>query len=262
MTRSDHRPTSRVLDILELLAFSPEGYTLTEIASAINAPKSSIFPVIHTLLERNFIAINNQTSKYEIGVSSFAVGSSYMEKMNILDFVKEEMKHIVDVSSEICQLGILDKSDVLYIAKVDSPEPIRLISSVGKRLPAYCTALGKALLCDFSREEIEHLYPDGLKSYTKNTITNFDILYSQLSNIRKTNIATEIDESTDHLKCLAVPIRQDKKIVFSISISIPEFRVTAEKDQLVEKLLLQSKAKIEKLINNLHIDMSSLNPRS
>lgn len=258
MTETNHRPTSRVLDILELLAFSPDGYTLTEIANAINAPKSSIFPVVHTLLERNFIAFNNQTSKYVIGISSFAVGSSYIENIDSLDFVKKEMEHIVDVSSETCQMAVLDKGEVLYLAKIDSPEPIRLISAVGKRLPAYCTALGKALLCNFSKEELKKLYPQGLKPYTKNTITDIDVLYHQLCNIKKTNIATEFGESTEHVECLAVPICQGDKIIFSISVSIPVFRVTEEKNKLIERLLLQSKTKIETLINSLDIDMNSI----
>lgn len=70
------------------------------------------------------------------------------------------MKAIVNQCAEICQFGILEHSDVLYLAKVDSPEPIRLSSSIGKRLPAYCTSLGKALLCEFSKEELQELYPE------------------------------------------------------------------------------------------------------
>lgn len=257
MTKNEHRPTSRVLDILELLAFSSGGYTLTEIASAIDAPKSSIFPVIHTLLQRKFITIDKQTSKYTIGINTFAVGSSYLENLNVLNFITEEMQLIVDKCLETCQLGVLDKDKVLYIAKIDSPEPIRLISSVGKQLPAYCTALGKALLCDYSKEDLKELYPDGLPRHTLSTITDFDALYQQLSDIRETNIAMEFGEITEHIECVAVPIRKDGKVVLSISVSIPSFRATEEKVELIKKLLIPSKNKIENLLNKHDIDMSS-----
>lgn len=258
MTELEHRPTSRVLDILELLAFSSDGYTLTEIASSINAPKSSIFPVVRTLYKRKFIDINKNTSKYTIGISSFAVGSSYSENLNILKFITEEMQLMVDKSLETCQLGVLNKDTVLYIAKVDSPEPIRLISSVGKSLPAYCTALGKALLCDYSKQQLEALYPNGLESYTPNTITDFNALYQQLSNTRQTNIAIEYEEITDHIICIAVPIRKDDQVTLAISVSIPSFRATPEKIDLIKKLLIQSKAKIETLLKKLNVDISSL----
>ena len=57
MPQNEHRATSRVLDILEMLSSSNSGYTLTEIAKQINAPKSSIFPIIHTLEERHYISL-------------------------------------------------------------------------------------------------------------------------------------------------------------------------------------------------------------
>jgi len=255
--QSEHRPTSRVLDILELLSSTSDGYTLTEIADAIGTPKSTIFPVIHTMNQRDFISISKQTSKYIIGINSFAVGSSYLQNLNSLNFIKEEMRHIVDKSFETCQLGILDKGDVLYIAKIDSLEPIRLISSVGKRLPAYCTALGKALLCDYSISDLETLYSNGLKSYAKNTITNLNVLHNQLVNIHESNIALECEESTNHIKCIAIPVRKDNKIVIAISVTIPIFRETPEKIELITKLLVQAKNKIELLFNNLNIDINA-----
>lgn len=257
MIQTEHRPTSRVLDILELLSSSTEGYTLTEIADAINTPKSSIFPVIHTMNQRRFISINKQTSKYIIGINTFAVGSFYLNKLDILELIKDEMKHIVDEGLETCQLGVLDKADVLYIAKIDSLQPIRLISSVGTRLPAYCTALGKALLCDYSNSKLSNLYPNELKALTKNTITNIDILHKQLVSIRETNIAMEFEESTDHIKCIAVPVRKDNIVVLSISVSIPTFRESKEKIELIKSLLIQSKNKIETLMNNLNSDINA-----
>ena len=257
MIQTEHRPTSRVLDILELLSSSLEGYTLTEIADAIDTPKSSIFPFIHTMCQRKFISINKQTSKYVIGINTFAVGSSYLQNLDFFNFIKEEMQNVVDKSLETCQLGVLDKGEVLYIAKIDSLEPIRLISSVGKRLPAYCTALGKALLCDYSKLNLKNLYSNELKAYTKNTITNFDDLYDELATVRENNIAIECEECTQHIKCIAVPVRKDNIIVLSISVTIPTFRETPEKIELVKKLLIQSKNKIEILLNNLNIDISS-----
>lgn len=258
MIQTEHRPTSRVLDILELLSSSTEGYTLTEIADAINTPKSSIFPVIHTMNQRRFISINKQTSKYIIGINTFAVGSFYLNKLDILELIKDEMKHIVDEGLETCQLGVLDKADVLYIAKIDSLQPIRLISSVGTRLPAYCTALGKALLCDYSNSKLRNLYPNELKALTKNTITNIDVLHKQLVSIRETNIAMEFEESTDHIKCIAVPVRKDNIVVLSISVSIPTFRESKEKIELIKSLLIQSKNKIETLMNNLNSDINAI----
>ena len=146
MKKVEHNPTIRVLNILETLASNPEGLTLTEIAEAIKSPKSTIMPIIHTMADRKFIFFNEKTYTYTIGINSFCVGSSYSSNMNALQFIKSEMEYVVKKTDEICQMGILDGNNVLYVAKVDSTNPIRILSSVGKKLPAYCTALGLSLI--------------------------------------------------------------------------------------------------------------------
>ena len=73
MATTEHRPTERVLDILELLSNSEEGMTLTELAKALNAPKSSIMPLVHTMTARNFIYMQKNTLRYFIGVATYSV---------------------------------------------------------------------------------------------------------------------------------------------------------------------------------------------
>ncbi|AOT69283.1 IclR family transcriptional regulator [Geosporobacter ferrireducens] len=260
MERTTHRPTERVLNILELLAAHPEGLTLTGIAEAIKAPKSTIFPIIQTMLDRRFIFLDKPTLKYTVGIASFCVGASYSSNKNVLEFINNEIKYIVSEIEETCQMGILDRGSVLYISKVDPDKKIdiRLISHVGKRLPAYCTALGKALLYQFDLEDLKLLYPEGLKAYTKNTITNLEILAQQLNQVKEDNIAQEVEEVTEHLRCLAVPLSNNGETVAALSISIPTFRATEEKLNLAKSLLLSAKKKIETYFAAVNIDVESL----
>ncbi|HBG3218259.1 TPA: IclR family transcriptional regulator [Clostridioides difficile] len=255
MTSDNHRPTARILDILEALAESENGYTLTEIAEVINAPKSSIFPIVHTLNARKYITIDKNTSKYSIGIRSYTLGSSFFEKRTIFNYIIDEMTNIVNSCSETCQLGILDNNEVLYIGKVDSPEPIRLISYVGKKIPANCTGLGKALLCDFDKEKLISLYPDGLKGFTEKSITDFDVLYDQLLEVQRTQIASECEESMEHLKCLAVPIRKNGCIRAAVSVTLPLFRANDEKIELIKKLLLNAQKNIQSMMEERNEDI-------
>lgn len=258
MKETEHRPTARVLEILELLATNPDGLTLTEIAGAINAPKSSIFPVIHTMAQRKFIFANDNNSKYTIAITAFCVGSAYTSNMNALQFIQSEMKYIVERGGEICQLGILDRDMVLYVAKADSDEAIRLVSYVGKRLPLYCTALGKILISRKNIGEIKALYPNGLKAFTKNTITDFNVLEETLLRIRETNIAYEQEEVTEHIYCVSVPLVKGDDIVAGLSVSIPSFRMEAQKSELIKSLLLESRSRIETFFREKDIDVNNL----
>ena len=90
MATTEHRPTERVLDILELLSNSEEGMTLTELAKALNAPKSSIMPLVHTMTARNFIYMQKDTLRYRIGVATYSVGVAYNNRKTSLQFIQQE----------------------------------------------------------------------------------------------------------------------------------------------------------------------------
>ena len=168
------------------------------------------------------------------------------------------MEYVVKKTNEICQMGILEGGEVLYVAKVDSTNPIRILSSVGKKLPAYCTALGKAMLFNYPKDELKNFYPNGLKAYTKNTITDFDILYKQLEEIKKTKVAKEYGEVNEESSCISVPLINNNKIIAAISVSTPSFRLTPEKSQQIIKCLLGAKKKIEIFFKEHDINDSQL----
>ncbi len=247
-----HKPTERVLNILNLLSITPKGLTLTEISEAISIPKSTLYPIMQTMLERNFVYLEKNSLKYSMGISAFCIGASYSQNKHMIDFIQKIMKNIVADIDETCQMGVLDGSDVLYVLKEDPVKDmdIRLISHVGKRLPAYCTALGKALLSGYKIEKIKSLYPDGLKAVTKNTITDFNVLEAQLEKIRQTNVSLEVEEVTKFLRCYAVPLASKGKVIGAISISIPTFRATEKKNKLAIELLLKAKEKIDSVNYN------------
>lgn len=258
MTSTEHRPTERVLDILELLSTNSEGMTLTELSKALGAPKSSIMPLLHTMASRKFIYMQKETSKYFIGIATFSVGSSYSKHMNTLELIKIEMKYIVSMSNETCQLGIQARSNLLYIAKEDSSEPIRLVSYVGKQLPLYCTAIGRAILAEKSREEIYKLYPKGLTAITPNTITDFDKLFKELDDTRARGYAIEHEESTPLVNCVGISLCNKGQIIAALSVCIPTFRFSEEKLQNIIELLKSSKQKLETYFHDYGIDSSNL----
>jgi DNA-binding IclR family transcriptional regulator len=246
MMEKEHGPTSRVLDILEVLADSDKGCTLSELSELTGAAKSSIFPVLQTLSERRYI--DKEAGRYNVGIASYAVGSAYIGHNDRFDLITGEMRHIVSECAETCQLGILDGNEVLYIGKVDGNEPIRMTSRVGKRLPASCTSLGKALMSDFDRHQLENLFPGGLSRLTDNSITDIDVLYEQILRIRETQIAYDIEETLQHLECIAVPLREKGTIISAISVTMPIFRSSPEKIRRIETLLLQAKNNIQSLL--------------
>lgn len=247
MSQEQHRPTLRVLGVLERLAASEEGETLTQLSQALDVPKSSLFPVIHTLEERRYLHQDTMTGRYVVGPSAYALGASLSTGRGMAPVV-QIMEALVARCQETCQLAILDQENVFYVEKVESNQTIRTITHVGDRRPANATALGKALLSGLKEEEIRALYPAGLPRLTDHTVTDMDVLLAQLEPVRNGGFALEEGESTAELTCCALPLRQqDGRVFAAISVATPLFRATEEKQELIRTCLLEARQAIELL---------------
>lgn len=258
MGNAEHMPTLRVLRILEQLADHPQGLTLTEIARGIGSPKSTVVPIIGTLRASKYVFFNPQTTRYSIGIAAFSTGSAYVSNMSSLQFIRSEMRYVVQQSGEICQFGVLDNNKVLYVAIEEPMASFRLVSSVGKRLPLYCTAIGKSLICNMSISEVRALYPDGLASFTGNTITDFNVLEKELEDIRQRGyVAIERGEISPDLTCVSVPLFKGDEIIAAVSISVPTFRTTDEKLEQGKALLLGMQKKVKN-----YLEVHDINPNS
>ena len=256
MASTEHRPTERVLDILELLSSSENGMTLTELANALGAPKSSIMPLVHTMTARNFIYLQKDTLRYFIGVATYSVGVSYNNRQTTLQYIQQEMDTITAKCNETCQLGIESKNMVLYIAKKDSPQPIRIISSVGKQLPLYSTALGRALLAHKSPEEIRSMYPGSLQALTPRSTTSVDELLEIIKTAKKKGYACEKEEANLMVACIAVSLDYNDRPVAALSVTLPIFRLDDKKKEIVS-ILKEAKQRIEAYFNINGVDFSN-----
>lgn len=147
---------------------------------------------------------------------------------------------------------------VLYIAKVEPVVPIRLISYVGSRLPCYCTAIGRSLIYDLSLKEVKQLYPRGLQPLTSSTTTNFDTLFQLLQEIKATGISKEYEETTPNLVCIATPLCKGTDVIAALSVSVPIFRMTPEKEAMIIDLLKNKRKTIEIYFNDYDIDPNLL----
>lgn len=242
-----HKPTERVLSIFTYLANQKNGATLTDLAASLDIPKSTISPILQEMAYQNYLYLDESSNKYHIGITTQAIASTYDPIQEIYPLIQKEMKKITEKTAEICQLGILEGENVLYISK-EEPKinlDIQIISHVGTRIPAYCTALGKALLMGSSLTQLENLYPQGLHSKTSKTITDMVLLKKQLDSFQDVGISNEEEEITPYLCCYAVPINLPNNQKIAISVSMPIFRADESKRKLVKKLLLQAKKNID-----------------
>jgi DNA-binding IclR family transcriptional regulator len=126
-------------------------------------------------------------------------------------------------------VAIRDGADVIYVAKVDSTHPVRMVSATGRRLPAHVTAVGKMLLSAVSDTELEALYPNpDLPGLTPHSIRGREQLRRALADVRRDRVAWDECESNTAVNCVAAPVYDAAgAMVAAMSISVPTVRWSA-----------------------------------
>lgn len=217
----------RALDILELLLDTPE-ISAPEITDRLGLPRTTVHELVTTLADRSYLTpIPGQPTKYRLGLRLFLLGSSFAERLDLAREAQEVAHEIAAVCDETVHVALLEGTDVVYIAKVDSTHPVRMVSAVGRRLPAHCTGVGKVLLSGLTPEALEARYPRDRKlpAMTPRSITSPARLRSYLAEVREQGVAYDDCESNDAVHCVAAPVyARSGAMVAGMSISVPNIR--------------------------------------
>ena len=241
-----HMPTIRVLSILELISSSDQKYTMSDIARSLGIPTSTVFPILRTLRNEKYLGLDNDTQTYSLGTRLFEIGSR-VQNTRIYKEITNILNGVVTACGETCHLGMLDGGDVFFLATVDSPQPIRMYCASSRRVPAYSTAIGKALLRGSSLDDLKRLYPEGLKPLTANTITDFEELYKQVNG--NDIFSYESEESTESVSCISVPLYRQGAVIAASSVAVPIFRYDNAKKAQVEQALKEALIQFEHIIH-------------
>jgi DNA-binding IclR family transcriptional regulator len=127
-------------------------------------------------------------------------------------------------------LSILDGDQVVYLQVIESPQRVKLAAAVGQRLPAFCTASGKALLAHLPEEQVRKILGENITTYTGSTPVSVQEIMESLRVTRERGYAISEQEYESDINAVAVPIFDiEKQPIASIAIVGPSFRVTRER---------------------------------
>jgi DNA-binding IclR family transcriptional regulator len=240
----------KVLDksfsILEILLNQDRAMNMTEISKKLELYPSTIHRLLDTLKHWGYVEQDPHTQKYQLGLKVLELG---MVKLHQMDLVREAtpyLKALAKQCNETVHLGVLEEGEVLYLAKEESSQTIRMCSYVGKRAPLYCSALGKVLLAYFSAEERKQILGKKvLLPLTENTITDRRELEKELNKVKEQGFALDREENEKDIHCIAAPIRNYQgKVIAAISISGPAFRIDENTQNKLKRALLETSKKI------------------
>jgi len=211
----------KVIRVLKMFSIEKPWWGVTELSCKLNLPKSTIYRILHSLEEEGFLIQDLKNNKYSLWLKFFELGSIVMGSMELHEKARPVLRELVKATDETVHLTVLNGTEVIYIDKIESTRPFQMYSKLGRRAPAYCTGVGKALLAYLPDKDIDELFKDKkLIAYTKNTITDLDKLKEELKTIRNRGYAIDNEEINYGLKCVAAPIKNyTGRTIASISIS-------------------------------------------
>ncbi|WP_344049444.1 IclR family transcriptional regulator [Streptomyces thermoalcalitolerans] len=241
----------RGLDILELLVDEDQGLRVPEITRRLGLPRATTHELVNTLIDRGYLDQSEETGRVTLGVKVLRLGAAYERGLDLAAVGRECAAEVANACGETVQVVVRDAGFAVFIVRVDSTHPVRLVSQVGSRLPASCTAGGKALLSTLPEAELDALFPDdaALQKMTPNSISTRKRLLADLEAARERGWAEENCESNDHVACVAAPVYDRLgKCVAAMSISVPVLRWDDAQKQRCVELILGGARKMSQLL--------------
>ncbi len=224
------RAVDRALDVLLCFSRQTPKLTMTQIAEMVGIHKSTVHRLLVTLEEKRFVERDPTTGAYYLGISALQMAYLTLEHNDLRQITSRYLRRLSEEHRETVNLSVLDGADVVYLDVVESPERVKLAAAIGQRLPAFCTASGKAILAFSPDEVVQQVLEDGMPRYTENTLVSEESLIENLNRTREQGFACSLQEFEEGINAVAVPILDhNNKPIASIAVAGPSYRLTEER---------------------------------
>jgi IclR family KDG regulon transcriptional repressor len=227
--------------ILDVLAASSEDLSLGDLEERLNLHKSTYYRLLRTLEHHRYAEKDPLTGKYRLGSKLLELASKATSRFDLATIARPYLEKLSSQSGETALFGVLNDRQVVSIAVADGRHALRMTVTVGGKAPAHCTSIGKAILAFLPAEEVNMiLRKDGLKPYTRNTITRRSNLMAELAHIRNRGYSIDEQELEIGLKCVGSVVRdQSGAVVGALSIAGSAMRLTRKKVASLAPLVAQ-----------------------
>ncbi|WP_415784279.1 IclR family transcriptional regulator [Deinococcus saxicola] len=208
---------------------------LSALSEGVGIPRATALRVLGTLSEHGWIT--REGKKYRLTLRLLELGVKVQDATHLQRLADPVLRELVAMTGETAHFAVQDGDRIGYVAKLDSPHPLRMFSHVGWRGPLHATAAGKIVLAYGDPALKENLV---LEAFTAQTITDTVHLNGALDLIRKKGYAVDQQELIEGLVCLAAPVHSVNRLVGAISVSGPASRVNETRWQELVTALQQA----------------------
>ena len=220
---------ARAVRLLDALASSPGAANLGSLAAQLALPKSTVHGLCATLVQTGLVTRFDDGS-YRLGPHIMDLAHAFLQRTDLgAEFMRLGDSPEV-LPEETLILSVLDGADVVYVGCRNGTRPLALNFRIGLRLPATCTASGKAMLSTLAPERIKALVDQaGLRTLTRKRISGMRALTKQLAQARASGYAVDDEETGEGMICFGAPVfdARGAEAVAGIGVSLLKASTTA-----------------------------------
>lgn len=221
----------RALQILDCLCEAGEPLSVSDIGRAMSVSRSTVYRILGTLESYGYVAESpSAPEKIQLGPKVLALAGSYLGRLELRELARPHLLRLRDLSQETVDLAVPQKTELVYVDKVESPHPVRQYSVIGARRPMYCTAVGKAILACLPPEESDAILAEStLVKRTANTIIDPHLIKMQLEVVRQQGFALNDVECDEGIRGVGVAVLgHTGRPIAAIAISGPAYRFSLD----------------------------------
>lgn len=244
---------SKGLALLRLFASEGAGQTIQDVAEKLDVTRAAARRLLLTLLHHGYIAQNGK--HFAVTPKVIDLGYAYFASMDLPRLARQPMRDLAATVGHTCSLAVLDRSDIVLIAREEPEQLVRLDMTVGRRMPAYAHSLGRAMLAFADASERErYLAGTALRKLTPFTVCTRSGLEARFRDVRKLGYSLLVSEFVDGLAGLSVPVRDHEgRVVAAIGISMVLGSMNEERLlALCLEPLRTAVEKVERLLRSMH----------
>ena len=220
----------KALATLRLFSVEREWLGVREIGRLLELNSATVHNLLRTLAGSGLVEQHPETKKYRLGLGLVKLAGTKLAQLDVVTAASGPMKALMEKTRETITLSVLYGDDLLYLAKLESPQPVRVASRIGGGAPIHASANGKSLLAFQPEGDRERLLAPPLRRFTSETVTDARKLRAELRQIQAQDYAVDFAGYIADVHAVAAPIRDATGLVVaSIGIVAPAARLPAGK---------------------------------
>jgi IclR family transcriptional regulator, pca regulon regulatory protein len=218
--------------LLILECFTPiqSSLSLSETCKLTGLSKATVFRLLKTLSQQNYLRYDSRNRRYYLGPRVLSLGFAVLQGMEVREISRPYIQKLSEECRKTVNLAVLDGIEMVHIDRIRFPDVRDLNMRIGSRIPAYNTALGRAVLAHQEKEKFQEILKEICKDpkNVKSLGVDGKILAKILDKVRKEGFAISDEEFAKGIRAIAVPLFSPNGVAYAINIVVPSDTVSVD----------------------------------